>query len=403
MPVDFDAIVVGAGPAGTAAAYDLHCAGHRVLLVDRRSFPRMKPCGGGITIKTLKRLRWAVTPVLETATRRLRMGVSGVARPRQAVFEAGSDVCTFAVRAAFDAYNLDRVVEAGVQFQRVDGISSIAVDGHGVRAAFGDRTVSAKYLVGADGANSTVRRLTGPAPWFRRGFAIEGLVPNAAIGEPPIAQFLFGQVRHGYGWLFPKRDHVNAGIYTWDDAVTLGKDQLTAYVRDRLGVDAVDHMVGFPIGFGAHTAPRGSERIVLVGDAGGFAEPLLGEGIHNAVKSGQAAAAAIDAVESGRAVRLPDAYRHATAPIRSDLATYERAKRLFYAGSGAAGFRALGARPVRTAMMRGFAAGLTLDEIVRPFPFSLLYVASPFFHAGPPASILATPPTAPTARRARPE
>ena len=384
MRTDFDAIIVGAGPAGTAAAFRLHQSGHRVLLVDKRPFPRVKPCGGGITIKALKLLPWSVAPVLETATRRLRMSLTGGATSRDTVFETGDPVCTFAVRTAFDAFNLEKVVAAGVTFEHAKGALEIAEDEDCVRVTLGTHIVSAKYLVGADGANSTVRRVTKMASAFRRGFAIEGVVDNADVREPPIAEFRFGQVPNGYGWLFPKRDHVNAGIYTWDPTVSLAKDQLGSYVRQRLGTGAVSDIVGFPIGFGGASYIQDSNRVLLVGDAGGFAEPLLGEGIHNALKSGQAAAAAIDATEAGRSPSLRGAYLRAIEPIRKDLATCERAKRLFYGRVHTVGYRTLTSAVVRTAMMRGFAAGMTLHEIAHPFPFSLLYVASPFFRGVPP-------------------
>ena len=384
MRTDFDVVAVGAGPAGTAAVFRLHQRGYRVLLIDKSVFPRSKPCGGGITIKALKLLPWSAAPVLETATRRLRMGVTGGRSRRDSVFETDGHVCTFAVRAKFDAFNLGKVVQAGVAFEPAAGLSSIAEDEGCVRVTIGTRTVIAKYLVGADGANSTVRRLTGMAPSFHRGFAIEGIVANDAVQVPIITEFLFGEVGNGYGWMFPKGDHVNVGIFTWDSAVSLGKDRLREYVRHRLGIDAVSDIIGFPIGFGGRDYVQDRERIVLAGDAGGFAEPLLGEGIHNAIKSGQAAADAIVAVETGEAASLRTAYQRAITPIRDDLATYERAKRLFYGRLDTIGYRALAFPLVRSAMMRGFAAGMTLHEITHPFPFSLMYLASPLFRRSAP-------------------
>src|ERR1700748_3264708 len=65
MPFDYDILIAGAGPAGCAAAYDLARAGKRVLLIDRRTFPRPKACACGLTRKTLKALRYSVDPVVE--------------------------------------------------------------------------------------------------------------------------------------------------------------------------------------------------------------------------------------------------------------------------------------------------------------------------------------------------
>jgi hypothetical protein len=81
---------------------------------------------------------------------------------------------------------------------------------------------------------------------------------------------------HGDGWLFPKADHLNVGIYTWDGDAKLSKEQFRAYSVDRLGTDKLEDVVGFPISFGGHRHVPNRDRIILVGDAAGFAEPFLG-------------------------------------------------------------------------------------------------------------------------------
>jgi len=116
MQTDFDVIVVGAGPSGTAAAFRLKRFGYQVLLLDKQQFPRVKPCGGGISIKALNLMPWSVAPVIERAVKKLGMGVSSRATERYEVFEAQGYVCTFAVREAFDNFNFGKAVEAGVEF-----------------------------------------------------------------------------------------------------------------------------------------------------------------------------------------------------------------------------------------------------------------------------------------------
>src|SRR4051794_22301470 len=71
----FDAIVVGAGPAGSTAAFRLSRAGARVLLLDRERFPRDKPCGGGLTARAVRQLPVSVEPVVEDVVRRCRLGL----------------------------------------------------------------------------------------------------------------------------------------------------------------------------------------------------------------------------------------------------------------------------------------------------------------------------------------
>jgi flavin-dependent dehydrogenase len=211
-----------------------------------------------------------------------------------------------------------------------------------------------------------VRKLLKLDAHIRRGFAIEGIVPYAAAGREPRPEFLFGATPHGYGWLFPKGDHVNVGLYTIDDDPSLSKEALRGYTRERLGTDAIEGVTGFPLGFGGQRRLAVRDRVVLVGDAAGYAEPLLGEGIHNALKSGIAAAQAIFTTETGGG-RLQEAYRRRIAPLMDDLARSEQMARFFYPDP--AGRRALLGLG-RTALLRGFAAGMTMVELTNMALFS---------------------------------
>src|SRR5579875_1385414 len=115
MPFDQDVIIVGAGPAGCAAAYDLARAGVRVLLLDKRSFPRHKACACGLTRKTLKALRYSVEPVIERACRDVVLQEAGPAFLQgRRVADKSCEVrvrmrnpfCAMAVRERFDDYCL---------------------------------------------------------------------------------------------------------------------------------------------------------------------------------------------------------------------------------------------------------------------------------------------------------
>jgi len=381
MQTDFDVIVVGAGPSGTTAAFRLKRFGYRVLLLDKQQFPRVKPCGGGISIKALNLMPWSVAPVIERAVKKLGMGVTSPATERFEVFEAEGHVCAFAVREAFDRFNFEKPIVAGVEFEHTAELSGIDERSDFVRAILGNKTITARYLIGADGANSTVRRLLGAGRWFYRGFALEGSVAYSDVPTEPLAEFFFGKVENGYGWLFPKGDHVNVGIYTWDDTVTLSKEQLRAYSLDRIDTERLEHIVGFPIGFGGRNYVQNRERVILVGDAAGFAEPLLGEGIYNALKSGQAAASAIMAFDDGRSSSLRLAYKKELDPIYNDLTRCEDLKDFFYANLDGIGYGVLNFPVSKTALMRGFAAGRTMYELTNTF------FLSPFFEPAQPPGL----------------
>lgn len=373
-----DVIVVGAGPSGALCAYTLRRLGLSVLVLDRAAFPRSKPCGGGLTIKTLALMPYSVAPVLERITRGLELGFRTAAGDHFDRAVGRDPICTFAVRDKFDSFNFERMLEAGAEFRTIGKIEAITEAADGVTVAADGDTFRARYLVGADGANSRVRRLLGLDAHIRRGFALEGIVPYSALEREPRPEFLFGATRNGYGWLFPKGDHVNVGLYTIDDDPSLSKDALRAYARERLGTDAIEGVVGMPLGFGGERRIPVRDRVVLVGDAAGYAEPLLGEGLHNAIKSGIAAAQAIVSATAGRG-RLQEAYRRRIAPVMDDLARSRQMADFFYPDVRR-GKALLGLG--RPALLRGFAAGKTMVEL------SNLWFASAFFRPARPASLV---------------
>jgi geranylgeranyl reductase family protein len=374
MKADFDVIVVGAGPSGTAAAWQLARAGYRVLMLDKATFPRVKPCGGGITIKALDLLPYSVGAVIERAARELRMGVKTSAGGREELFSGDAHICVFAIRAEFDRLNFENTLQRGAEFQLARELEAVEERPDRVAVSVDGKTISARFLIGADGANSATRRLLNAGRSFRRGFAIEGHVSYADLGMEPVPEFLFGVVRNGYGWIFPKATHVNIGIYTFDSRVPLSKHQLRGYAADRLGTDRISDINGFPLGFGGRNYAPNRERIILVGDAAGFAEPLLGEGIHNALKSGQAAAAAIIEADRRRLPGLRRTYMRALEPVVTDLGRCEQMRDFFYSHLDGVGSRALRLPVGKTALLRGFAAGKTMHELTNRFLFARFFV-----------------------------
>lgn len=350
----YDVIIVGAGPAGTAAAYDLAAARKRVLLIDRRRFPRTKPCAGGVTIKALRRLRYSISPVVRQLCTELVLGKRLEATSR---FRGPRPMCAMTVRAELDHYCLQRTIERGAEFQVVPHVEAIeeATDQVTVRTAVG--AFHADFLVGADGANSVVARLVPELDSVSRGFAIEAQVMGRDL--PPM-EFDFGVAEFGYGWLFPKRDHINIGLYTNAPGVRLGRADLLSYATHKLGTIELHEVVGHHIGLRGWEGRIATARVALAGDAAGLVDPLLGEGIHNAVASGQAAASAIIAAHAQRRP-LAEVYAGPLRPILDDLRTSYRAASRFY-GNLELGYRALTSRVVSRALLHGYARGLTFTQ-----------------------------------------
>lgn len=357
----YDAIIVGAGPAGCAAAFDLASAGRAVLLLDKSEFPRHKACAGGLTRKSLRALRYSVAPVV-------RESVSAIVVERcsgeTATLASRNAVCAMTVRQELDHYCWQQTLKTGVQFARVGALLAVEAQRDGVTVRTADAEYRGRFLIGADGVHSRVRQLVyGDRPaWFRRGFALEAKV-YPSNGHSRDLVFDFAPVRHGYGWVFPKGDHLNVGLGVYNDTgeEKLDRLRLESYIRQRFGDARAEHVTGQYLGFGAEGARATEEHVFLVGDAGGFADALTGEGIHGAIASGQAAAEAIDRELRG-GKRAQQAFGTLTRQLRQDLQLSSSGSRWFY-GNLDVGYRALTAPVLRTAVINAYANGTKIAAL----------------------------------------
>ncbi len=362
---EFDLIVIGGGPAGVMAAYHAVQAGLDVLIMDKSNFPRLKPCGGCIATKALALLPFSIEEVLETATGTLNIGLHYDA-PHE--FTTKGYICAFAVREKFDAFMLNNTIEAGVKFLKIERLDAVKETDDAVCVAIdGGTQIKARYMIAADGANSQVRRLVEPTLKFSRGFALEGLVPYTRLSHIPKMEFNFGCVDYGYGWMFPKADHVNVGIYTCNSDVSIRKADLREYSQKKLGTDEIDDVVGFPLGFGGNTYRQTTERVLFAGDAAGFCEPMFGEGIHNAIKSGTFAGKAVAAAVKGNR-KIGERYNEMLHEIRQDLVRCNHAAyQFFYPKVDGLGFKTLTSPISNMVFLKGLASGKTLHEIMNGF------------------------------------
>lgn len=351
-----DVAILGAGPAGAAAALDLAQAGFDVLLMDRHDFPRLKPCAGGVTIKAAKRLRYDISPVVRERATVLQMSLY---QKRRTDFVGPSDVVLMTHRPELDTLAVDQAVASGARFQRIAALHAVIQSSEGVTLHCGAQTVQAQWLIAADGANSPTRRLLFGNPGVPGAIAIEGLLPRAQCREYPLTGFDFGVLPCGYGWVFPKHDHVNVGLYVARQGKAMpDRKSLAAYALVRMGSDQLTDIQGFPIGTQGHRWPISCGRVLFAGDAAGFAEPLLGEGIYGAILAGQYAAEAI--ISDGPVTEI---YQQLVYGWCHELGSVHRLSRLFY-GALPLAFGVL-KHGVRKPLMQGFADGLTLGQCKR--------------------------------------
>jgi geranylgeranyl reductase family protein len=360
----WDAMVVGAGPAGCAAAYDLAAAGKSVLLLDNKDFPRAKACAGGLTSKAVQALRYSIDPVVRKAIGRIRLEDEG-SSSGTVVLKSRKPICVMTVRAEFDEFCLRKTMAAGACLKKIEGVRQIVRCGDQVHLLTPGAQYQARFLVGADGASGQTRRLCAAGSWFSQGFALE--VQTAMPREEVDLTFDFASVHDGYAWIFPKGDHLNVGLYSLSCAAGLTRNQLLSYVSRRLGTDAVHGVTGQYLGLGAgetpaeYIQPDFLDRVFLVGDAGGFADPLTGEGIYGALVSGQAAAKAILAELREESTAAETFAAHLTG-YRETLRFSSRAAAAFYANP-ARGFRAMRLPFVRRSLVKTYTHGLNVHSL----------------------------------------
>jgi geranylgeranyl reductase family protein len=300
----FDAIVVGAGPAGSTTAYRLAAAGARVLLLDKARFPRDKPCGGGLTIRAVRQLPVSPRPVVEHVVDRLgfrlRYGTRFERRSRE-------PIVLMTQRRRLDHYLVEQAVAAGAEFRDGVKVTDVRADEQGASATVDGIPVVAPVLVGADGVNGTTRKALGLGGDYVLGVAFEGNVAREVVGNrfDGLAEFELGTIPGGYAWIFPKGDHVNVGVGGWEREGPTLREHLGVLCRAHgIAEESVQELRGhrLPLRRAGSVAARG--RALLVGDAAGLVDPLSGDGMYEAFVSSRIAAEAIGDVLAGRAAGL---------------------------------------------------------------------------------------------------
>ena len=313
--MDYDIIIVGAGPAGSAAAIrianrmpDLK---RRTLILEKAVFPRAKLCGGGVTTHA------------DALLAQLRVNLNVPSFPIHALKFIYEDVeFTFRMqnifrvvrREEFDSALALRARALGVELREGEPLIELERDATGVNVQTKSGTYRAKIVIGADGANSVVRQKLGLARWDRISRLMEILTPVDAARAPEFvdhtAVFDFTPIARGlqgYYWDFPSVKQgvpmMNRGLF--DSRVHPGRSRAElkpifedALAKRQVALDDV-HLQGHPERWFDAGARHAAPHVLLAGDAAGT-EPLLGEGISHALDFGMLAAdAAIDALARG--------------------------------------------------------------------------------------------------------
>jgi menaquinone-9 beta-reductase len=356
-----DVLVIGAGPSGASCAYWLAKAGHDVVVLERKSFPREKTCGDGLTPRSVRQLEDMGLGAELPAWHRFRgLRSHGFGRTLEMLWPPVPGVPPYGyvvTRKDLDAMVAGHAAKAGAAlWERTEAVEPVR-DGESVRGARvsakgqGGRSgqVTARYVVVADGANSRFGWALGNQRdrTYPQGMALRGYWTSPRHDEPWIDSWLdlrdeAGKAMPGYGWIFPLGDgriNVGVGLLTtsshWKGVNTT--EMLEAFCKQAPASWGIrpETCLGPPTGgrlpMGLSVEPRSGPTHLVVGDAGGLINPFNGEGIAYGYETGRLAA---DVLHLALTSDDPGALRTYEERLEAEYGLYYRVGRAFVRAIG---------------------------------------------------------------------
>jgi len=302
-PIDYDVIIAGAGPAGSQAAITLSRAGRKVLVLEKKVFPRSKPCGGCLSKRVERFLpRRFLDEVVEGTINRVVFHF----HPNEKWEYASDQPAAYMVRRErFDLLLAREAAQAGAEIRFQTPLTSFREDAESIEAFTPGQSFRARFLILAQGAYDTLPPSQRSSRSSLTYQGLEGRLKDSdQIGPWPkdtVAVHL-GSLAFGYGWIFPCGDSLSVGLSFWPKKE---KDPLSGIRKFRTllpGPQDRPRLKGHPIPcFDGRPRAYSRGRVLWAGDAARLVEPFLGEGIYYALWSGQLGAQTIhQALGKGR-------------------------------------------------------------------------------------------------------
>ena len=323
MNYKYEAVVIGAGPAGAACGITLQQKGVKHCLVDKSVFPRSKTCAGLVTGKTFRLIRSLFgDDYSDSLFCAVSSSVRLFDRTKLLVDAPITKSVRLVNRGEFDNALVERYRALGGELREGERGLKIDYENNRVILSNGDE-LSYNSLIFADGALSMSHKLLD-VPRDRLAFGIEAYVPSSKLSTDSV-DLCFGYLETGYVWIFPHGDTVCVGVA---DRFTRGEDYraILSEVLSDAGVEPTEaKFIGAFLPYG-YLIPQKKlpQNVLLTGDAGGFTDPISGEGLYMALQTG---------IYAGEAVseKSPKAkYLGSVKPLEQIVKDGSKVQKLFY-------------------------------------------------------------------------
>lgn len=303
-----------------------------MLLIEKTTFPRRKACGGGLTRRAYAELPFDISPVIHS---RVDWGYIGFRGRKVAAIQADGPIAYLIDRPSFDTFLLQKAIIQGVIVVHNQAVSDLQTINGQVQVIADGAKYHSQFVIGADGVYSLVNRKCGLIPKRLTSLSYEAHL-SLPVGEyDPLIEsvtFDFGTILGGYGWIFPKQDHLNVGIFrSWPGSRTT-REQLMRYIAQHPVLNKT-HLIdlrAYPVPMGGSFTDLHRRRVLLVGDAANLADPWLGEGLYTALTSGRMVAETILRHLSGEISSRGDYTRRVARRLTSQYVYARHLSRLVY-------------------------------------------------------------------------